>query len=220
MKKIILYSVLTFIFCHADTTQEVFTDIYRNNYWQNPQSVSGPGSTLEQTEALRFELPKLLQTLGIKTLLDAPCGDFNWMKEIDLTFLDSYIGADIVPELVESNQTRHSKPNITFKQLNIISDPLPQVDAILCRDCFIHLSFNDIFTAIANFKRSKSTYLLATTFTNAQNVFDIKTGGWHIINLTQYPFNFPEPLAIINEGFQGQYADKCLALWRIEDLPF
>jgi hypothetical protein len=35
-------------------------------------------------------------------MLDAPCGDFNWMKEVDLSAVH-YTGGDIVEPLVNSN---------------------------------------------------------------------------------------------------------------------
>src|ERR1044072_7300935 len=66
------------------STQEVFTDIFRSNRWGGTSSVSGSGSDLEQTRVLRRELPSLVQELQINTLLDIPCGDFNWMKEVEL----------------------------------------------------------------------------------------------------------------------------------------
>ena len=32
--------------------REVFTYIYKNNYWNNAESVSGPGSTIEHTKGI------------------------------------------------------------------------------------------------------------------------------------------------------------------------
>jgi hypothetical protein len=37
-------------------------------------------------------------------LLDIPCGDFNWMKLLNLGV--DYIGADIVGELIAENRRR------------------------------------------------------------------------------------------------------------------
>src|SRR6185312_15131601 len=53
----------------------VFEQIYTRNTWQSSESRSGPGSTLERTEILRRELPPMLARLGVRTLVDAPCGD-------------------------------------------------------------------------------------------------------------------------------------------------
>lgn len=38
---------------------------------------------------------------GVRSVLDIPCGDFFWFKEIKLD-LDSYIGGDIVAPLITS----------------------------------------------------------------------------------------------------------------------
>src|SRR4051812_19402296 len=62
----------------------IFSGIYRNNSWGDPESVSGRGSTLARTEVMRKTLPILLANVRAKSLLDAPCGDFNWMQHVDL----------------------------------------------------------------------------------------------------------------------------------------
>ena len=77
--------------------------IYYENGWGSGESVSGPGSTLKQTENMRKELPGLLRTINAKVMLDVPCGDFHWMSQVDLP-VTKYIGADIVPALIDENR--------------------------------------------------------------------------------------------------------------------
>ncbi|HVZ93307.1 MAG TPA: hypothetical protein VG797_02240 [Phycisphaerales bacterium] len=86
----------------------VFRHIYKNRTWGDRESVSGPGSELAETHAVRAILPPLLKELGVTSILDAPCGDFNWMKHVDLTNIH-YIGADVVPELIAENTRRYAK---------------------------------------------------------------------------------------------------------------
>src|SRR5258706_16364614 len=62
----------------------VFREIYRQNEWADPQSVSGTGSNVQSTVVVRAALQHLLTERRISTLLDAPCGDFNWMRLADL----------------------------------------------------------------------------------------------------------------------------------------
>jgi SAM-dependent methyltransferase len=192
----------------------IFSDIYRNNWWADPESVSGRGSTLARTEAVRRELPALLRSVGVRSLLDAPCGDFNWMRYVDLAGIE-YTGADVVPELIARNRRMESGAGKKFAVLNITRDRLPQVDAILCRDCFIHFSYKDIDAAIANFKRSDSTFLLATTHIDVSENTDIETGGWRSVNLQLPPFNFPQPERLIMEDIE---LGKGLGLWKLEEL--
>src|SRR5262249_22796871 len=144
--------------------QQVFINIYERNAWGNVESRSGSGSTLEQTKTIRTAIPRLLRDLGVKSLLDIPCGDHHWMREGPLQGME-YIGVDIVPPMVERNQRLYGSGRKTFLKGNLVKDSLRRADLILCRDCFAHLPHRDIIESLRNIKRSGSTYLLATTFT-------------------------------------------------------
>src|SRR5438046_7814005 len=61
-----------------------FTDIYRHRGFGGADSASGPGSDLAQTQSIRDALPELLRELGVRTLLDIPCGDYHWMRQVPL----------------------------------------------------------------------------------------------------------------------------------------
>ena len=153
-------------------------------------------------------------------MLDIPCGDFNWMKNIELNLLE-YIGADIVKEIVRLNNEKYSNDKRRFVCLDIIKDNLPRADMVFCRDCLVHLSNDNVLKSIENIKRSNSKYLLTTTFTECEINEDIVTGDWRIINLLKEPLNFPNPILLINEDCtegNGTYSDKSLGLWRISDL--
>ena len=185
------------------------------------ESVSGPGSSADQTATLREALPRLLRGLGVSRLLDLPCGDFHWMASVDLSDIE-YVGGDLVPAIVESNRAKHGRPGRTFQLLDLTSSPLPQADLVICRDCLVHLSIADIWLAVENVRRSGATYLLTTTFPQEEVNLDIRTGDWRPLNLQGVPFDFPAPAALINEGCteqEGRFADKSLGLWRVADLP-
>jgi len=202
------------------TTKEIFTEIKKKNYWGSTESVSGSGSVLKQTQSLITELPKILKEKCIKTFLDIPCGDFNWMKELDLSSIH-YIGADIVDEIINENKKKYETNNIKFVVMDIIKDTLPMSDIIFVRDCFVHLSFENILKAIENIKKSGSKYLLTTTFTDRIKNIDIVTGDWRPINLEIMPFLFPKPEKIIIENCtegDGEYKDKSMGLWNIKKL--
>ena len=197
--------------------ESIFTKIYRENFWGG-ESRSGLGSDLVQTETIRTSLPKLFKELEIKSLLDIPCGDFFWLKEVNLDFL-SYIGADIVDDIVKNNSEKFSKPNRQFIKLNIIKDELPKVDLMLCRDLLPHFSFKDLFKAIRNIKASGSKYFLTTSHVLSQKNVNIKTGEFHDLNLLLPPFSFPKPLRIIDERCPVVFdTGKSLMLWKISDL--
>lgn len=196
-------------------TAEIFTKIYEENHWENSESRSGSGSTIDATKILREALPELLTNLNIKSILDIPCGDFNWMNEVDLTGID-YVGADVVPELINENVKQYGTQHKKFKVLDLLRDQLPKADLVICRDCLVHFSFEDAFTALEKICSSGAKYLLTTTFPLHQNTEGIETGWWYPINLNDAPFPLPEPLLLLNEGCQEPYFwDKCVGLWRM-----
>ena len=198
----------------ARGTGAIFTEVYQNNLWGDPESVSGRGSTLARTEVVRRALPGLLEEVGARTLLDAPCGDFNWMRHVDLGGVE-YVGADVVPELVERNRRAYAGPGRSFVVADVARDRLPRADLVLCRDCFIHLSFRDIHAALANFRRSGARFLLATTHDSVAENDDMRTGGWRSVNLMLPPFNLPPPRRLLVEDAE---LGKCLGLWSLEEL--
>ena len=197
--------------------RKLFSDYASNNHWRDPESVSGPGSNLAQTGVLRSELPGLLRRHHIASLLDVPCGDGHWFQHVDLQ-LSNYVGIDIVPELVRHRQ-ESAQPGQQFICADVVSDPLPRADAILCRDLLVHFSARQAQEALRNMRASGATFLLATHFPGRDNR-DIATGDWRPINLEAAPYGFPAPLDTIAEtDTEAPYSDKTLSLWRFDDLP-
>ncbi len=189
----------------ADDAEKVFTAIYESKQWidrSNKESDSGPGSTR---------------------------GDFNWMRMVNLrNYL--YGGFDVVEALVKKNNLTYSAPNISFYKVDLNKEVLPVADIILCRDTLSHLPLKDAFEVLRNFKKSKSKYLLITTYPDTDMNADIndlgenfKMGDWRFINLCKCkpPFNLPEPIELITEGCNSvhtQYKGKSLGLWRLADI--
>ena len=199
------------------TRRATFQRIFDHNLWRESETRSGGGSTMMATEGLREELPKLLRGLGITSLLDAGCGDVNWMP--DLGDID-YIGVDIVPGLVE--EARDRRPDLRFASADIVSGTLPRTDAILCRDVLQHLTRGEVAAAIENFKRSGADWLIATTFRPGNNEGEGKLGGYQEWNLETEPFG----LGQTETGFDyiGWYrikgklipvAEAHLGVWRM-----
>lgn len=195
----------------------VFSAIYRANAWNDGESRSGPGSRVARTAVVRQGLGRLLRELRVGVLLDAPCGDFNWTKELPLP-RTRYIGVDVVGELIEENGRRHGGPRRTFQIADITVD-VPRSDLILCRDCLVHLSFADVFRALAVLRRSGARHLLTTTFPALGRNQDIATGDWRPLNLERPPFSLPRPLRYLTDGCTAPgYTDKALALWELQQL--
>ena len=198
------------------TIEQRFTEVYEKNRWGSAESISGEGSTVEHTAAIRAELPVIIQRLSIRSMLDIPCGDYNWMHGL-AHGLESYIGADVVRALVESNQELYSSSGVSFRQLDVTCDSLPQVDLVFCRDCLMHLSNAQVQAAIGNIVRSGSTWLATTSFHNPGRNRDTVAGGFRALNLCQSPFDFPPPAVSMDEKWPPS-SNKFLDFWSIEDL--
>ncbi|HET7680664.1 MAG TPA: class I SAM-dependent methyltransferase [Xanthobacteraceae bacterium] len=199
--------------------RKAFSDIFYAKRWGEGESISGPGSGVARASLFRSDFELLLRELRVRNLLDAGCGDFNWLPSFDLRGI-RVIAIDIVPELVSANRKRH--PGVHFRVADIVVDALPKADLILSRDALVHLSNDDILRAFANFRRSGAKWLLTNTFIGHDRNGDIPTGSWRPLNLNRPPFSLPEPSRIIDEccfGYDGVYRDKRLALWRCIDLP-
>jgi SAM-dependent methyltransferase len=201
---------------------ERFRRIHRTNLWGAAGSVSGLGSENDATAGLRQQLPRLLCRLGATSLVDAPCGDGGWIAALDIGL--SYTGVDIVPELIDDLRGRAEQAGLARSYLlaDITRDPLPRADAILCRDCLVHLSFANIAAALTNFRRSGSEWLVTTTFPELKANTDCEDGDWRALNFELAPFYWGPPAELLVEGCTeggGGWADKSLAAWRIATLP-
>lgn len=206
-----------------------FARMYETNLWDNAESRSGDGSSLASTAGVRAGLPKLFRELEVTRLLDVPCGDFHWMAHVDLAGAGvvAYVGGDVVDAIVAMNNARYGDAGRTFVRVDLTSGPIPAVagqppDAVLCRDCLVHLSFANIARAMRVIRDSGARYLITTTFLEQASNAEIIDGDWRPLNLERAPFNLPSPVAVLVEGCEeegGAFADKALGVWRAVDLP-
>jgi len=214
-KRKILFFIHKYFIFKSDDLQGRFTYIYKKNAWGSKVSRSGTGSTLEMTTEIRFLLPSLFREFSIKTLLDAPCGDFNWMKAVDLSNV-GYIGVDIVQPLVDALNQNFSSPDISFVHLDITKDKLPNCDLYLNRDCLFHLSYLDTSRVLSNFLESGCLYFLTTSHENNIGFHnsDIISGGFRLIDLFSPPFSFPKEVLfqISEQGVDG-LLPRSLYMW-------
>ena len=197
--------------------QRTFCRFYADNVWGSNESVSGPGSTLDATKNIRSAIPALFAELKIKSILDAPCGDFHWFQHL-LPDLDiNYLGADIVPELIARNNVAYGSNRVAFKVHDIVTEPLPKVDLWFCRDCLFHLPLNDVRQALVNFIRSGIPYLLVTNHPLHNVNHEIIHGEFRPLNLQAAPFNLPAPRVQVPD-YDLKNLGQVLALWEAKDV--
>lgn len=197
--------------------KEKFNEAFEKNIWGDSESVSGSGSTLAYTSSLRKTFPAIVAALECKIILDAPCGDYNWMKEINLGDV-IYIGGDIASILVKDLQSKYS--SVDFRQMDITTSALPDADLWLCRDVLFHLSNADIQKVINNFKKSNIKYFATSYYYNEVN-FDFESGPrtYRPINLTKAPFNLPYPDYVLKDWVPG-WPQRWIGIWDRDQINF
>lgn len=191
-----------------------FNLIFKFSLFGVSESKSGPGSSLENTESVRREIVRLVSEREISSIVDIPCGDFNWMSTISKSF-SSYLGADIVEGVIANNRIRY--PEFAFSVIDAVNDEIPRADLIICRDLLVHLNFKDGLRVIENFRKSGSSFLLVTSFIKHSVNSELR-GLWRPLNMELEPFFLTKPLAIIDEKCEeggGLHRDKSLVLFKM-----
>lgn len=199
----------------TENPKEIFTNIYARNWWNNSESRSGWGAELERTVSIRALLPEFVRRHSVSSLLDAPCGDFHWMRLVQWPAKFRYIGGDIVRDLIVENRRKY--PGVEFIEIDILRDPLLDVDAWLARDLMIHFPDEAIWAAIKQFRQSGVRYLLATTYPNVHENKNIKFGQVRHLNLCAPPFNLPPPCEVLREN-DNSVTGRVIGVWQRSDI--
>lgn len=198
-----------------------FTQIFRSNYWGNAESKSGFGSSLAATEEIRAKLPAIFRQHRVRTIFDAPCGDFNWMQHVVRETSVRYIGGDIVAPLIATNREKFGADSISFFKCDITNAAFPKADLWLCRHCLFHLSYNDIAASLKNFLSSEINLLLTTSHIPVSEKIinrNIRTSDFRLIDLFSDPFNFPDNYLFQCNDYVPPDCPMTLCLWNKEQL--
>lgn len=165
---------------------QIFDDIYRNNLWKMG---SGPGSTEENTRQYRWFLHNFFRSNHVKSVLDIGCGDWQFSRHIDWTGID-YLGVD-VSAVALANTTKFTRPGISFRELNAVTDQLPPADVLVAKDVLQHWSNADILSFLP--KLTPFRMVLITNGFHPAGMsrvnLDIEPGGWRPVDLQRSPFN-------------------------------
>lgn len=215
--------------------KNIFTDIYDNNGFGSLESKSGPGSTLDETQKLRESIKKIIKDKNIKSVVDIPCGDFNWMKEIVFNF-ENYIGGDIVKKAIDLNNEKYSNSRIKFIEFDILNDEIPTGDLLIVRDVIGHFPIEDGVKILKNILNSKCKYILSTTWAKKigndwfpcekndvhRENEGVDYGRFYPVNLMSNPFNLPNAEIYLEEYVMVDNFEngnrKTLALWDLDKI--
>lgn len=197
----------------------VFSAIYADKVWTvgtSNESLSGDGSTMQATVATRATLTRIIQAHGVRSFLDAPCGDFNWMRHLPMPGV-RYTGADIVQSVVDENNRLFASEQRRFVRLDLVEQVPEAHDLVLCRDCIMHLPNADVQRLLANISASGSKFMLITVHPRLDRNDEIdRVGGYRGVNLRLPPFGLPEPIECVPDGSSDRAKfDRWLALYRL-----
>ncbi|MBF0269927.1 MAG: methyltransferase domain-containing protein [Alphaproteobacteria bacterium] len=196
-----------------ETRRAAQIESWRKNVNGNFETRSGAGSTLVATRALRVWLKETFARLGVRSLVDAGCGEAGWISAL-AEGLDLYVGVDIVEELIADNaRVYQASRTMLFKPGDITRDLLPKADLILCRDTLTYLDNSDIQAALRLFRQSGASYLLATHHPKAEPG-DAPPGQERKIDLGANSLLQAPPVDIFSDG---PAKGKTLSLWRLND---
>lgn len=236
-------------FAHSNSAR-VFQNIYVNGLWSSKsrsnlheitprrfynygdpvgsskrQSLSGGGSNVGNATKHSIEfLSSVIAEYGITSMLDIPCGDVNWQFEAwEVDSLQTYVGADIVPELIDLNQRRFvhhlNKHFVAWDFAKCSLPTLPADDAftnsshrsfrgtvsdqvhsrqpfdlVHARDVFQHMPLDRAAQAAKHIKASGCRFAIVTTWPNSTNK-RISEGSYYANNMEVHPFYYPKPIA-------------------------
>lgn len=144
-------------------TEKIFTRIYQHNSWggKSGEYYSGPGTNdpaiAEPYIACLRHLSQELR-FGAMRAVDLGCGDLFIGKRIS-QFFASYVGVDIVKNLIAHHQKNSTTDRVTFQHLNIIEDELPSGDVCLIRQVLQHLSNEQILKILPKFSRYNYVFI-------------------------------------------------------------
>ena len=184
----------------------------------------GPGSTLWYTQPIRNQLVPLLKKNNINSMLDAPCGDFQWASKVEFPEGFDYLGGDLHESLIQRNKRLY---NNNFMVIDITKDKLPSKDLIFVRDCLFHLTDELKFKFFKNFLSSNFKYILTSNHPRHNYNKDVSSfmdGHFHEnINWELPPWNFPKSIDTIidydetNSNF-SYYPYRTMELWTFEQI--
>jgi hypothetical protein len=130
---------------------------------------------------------------NIQSIIDIPCGDFNYFKLINLDNIN-YKGFDISENAILLCK-KYENENISFGVLDATCQKLPYADLIICKDLFIHLSFKDIFSILENIKNNCRYFGVSRYDNGIEKNIDKESGlSARPIDISQPPFSFSKKI--------------------------
>lgn len=219
-------------YIHAQAAGWIDIGAFHREYDRNPpnmrpETADGPGATYALTKDLIPWLSDLLKRHQVGTMLDIACGDWAWMRLVDLGTVE-YTGWDVDPGRIETCRQRiaHAdyagcgfmgadRPNAVFEVVNALTVDVIAggYDLVLAREFLTHIPNEHVLNILDKLRgggdpaQGGNEFLLASTFPGADNgkrEWDPTKATWQgyleaAIDLSAEPFNLGQPLESFKE---------------------
>lgn len=183
------------------------SDFYGNAQWPpaKKNSASGGGSELGYATETSLQIIRdTINKFDIKSMVDVPCGDVNWILDsFETDTLSLYVGLDVTRAVIEVNKQRFAHHNNKeFHFWDMTECVLPKFhektggeeesfDLVHVRDVIQHLNLDQGIKYFCNIFKSGAKILITTTYDKDMNK-NITEGAWYENDLTKEPFSFPK----------------------------
>ena len=202
-------------------------DFYGDSQWPpkaiRQRSASGQGSFLGYTTETSLQILKeTIRKHNIKSMVDIPCGDVNWIFDsFETDSLPFYVGLDVASKVIEVNKKRfahHKNKEFYFWDasqctiphfLNGTTGEEETFDLVHVRDVIQHFSLDLGVKYFCNVFKSGPKFLLTTTFQGGGNR-DVKDSDYYKNDLSKEPFSFPAAESCVPTHPKVESDDTCL----------
>ncbi|MCR9133149.1 MAG: class I SAM-dependent methyltransferase [bacterium] len=144
-------------------TKAAMEQIYELNLWGGDRGEFYSGAGSHQNNYVKPYVELVVEFLnGFErkpSICDLGCGDFNIGKHL-LDHCSTYIGVDIVLDLITRNRNTFAADHLEFRCSDIARDDLPKADVALLRNVLQHLSNAEIKSVTE--KLNQYEYLILT----------------------------------------------------------
>lgn len=169
--------------------ESLFREIYEVDGWSGG---SGLGSIPDATVVYRQVVQRLLDAPDVRTVVDAGCGDWQISRLLDWSGV-SYLGVDVVPELIQRNTAEFGRAGIRFEARDMSQAALPKADLLVCKDVLQHWPNAWVGAFLARASR-RYRYVLVTNDVLSTDCEpdslnrDIGLGLWRLLDVARPPF--------------------------------
>lgn len=173
---------------YSTKEEKIFSKIYETDFWTNG---SGPGSHPDVTVEYRGILQKLFNDDRMTTYVDVGCGDWQFMKLIEIPENKTYVGYDIVKSVIDKNKELYEKDNIRFYHNTDINN-IQGGDLLIVKDVMIHWPNEQVSYFIKNVLPKFKYALFTEGYCSKEEGLnsDLDTHGkYRCIDVSDAPFN-------------------------------